>query len=102
LKIPNFDTIELQTIFCIGKADSCEGTYAFTLDKSYHYLFTEKGKVEFDKISSDLSEVTFWILETELFTLAMNYAKDNRLEGKDFLCLENIFIIKKRSKLRKF
>jgi hypothetical protein len=70
--------------FCVGMADSVEGTYVYTSDKTYHYLFTEKGKVKFDKVSFDLNEITYWVFEMEIFTIAMEYATRNRLEGKDF------------------
>lgn len=74
--------LKLNTNFFLGKSDSLEGYYAFTLNEVYHYLFTEKGSIKFDKISTEINEITYWILENEIFNLAMIYARDNR-KGED-------------------
>lgn len=67
-----------------GNKNSIEGTYIFNQNNEYHILYAEKGKVKEDRVTSEKEEVLWCILEIISFDIAMEYAKKNREEGRDF------------------
>lgn len=70
--------------FAEGNENSAEGTYIFSRDNVYHILFTEKGKVREDKITTDEKEVIHSVLDIVSFDIAMEFAISNREKNKDF------------------
>ena len=70
--------------FAEGNENSAEGTYIFSRDNVYHILFTEKGKVREDKITTDEKEVIRSVLVIVSFDIAMEFAISNREKNKDF------------------
>ena len=72
--------------FAEGNENSAEGTYIFSRDNVYHILFTEKGKVREDKITTDEKEVIRSVLDIVSFDIAMEFAISNREKNKDFRC----------------
>lgn len=85
-KTKNIETTDdhnIYTKFCLGKANSPEGTYVYTLDKQYHYMCTERGTILSDRMTSDLNELTYWILDYEIFLVSSKYKLQNRIEGED-------------------
>ena len=70
--------------FAEGNENSAEGTYIFSRDNVYHILFTEKGKVREDKITTDEKEVIRSVLDIVSFDIAMEFAISNREKHKDF------------------
>ena len=70
--------------FAEGNENSAEGTYIFSRDNVYHILFTEKGKVREDKITTDEKEVIRSVLDIVSFDIAMDFAISNREKNKDF------------------
>lgn len=67
-----------------GNPNSIEGTYIFVQNNEYHVLYTEKGKVKEDRITSEKEEVLWCVMDIISFDIAMEYAKKNREEGRDF------------------
>ena len=70
--------------FAEENENSAEGTYIFSRDNVYHILFTEKGKVREDKITTDEKEVIRSVLDIVSFDIAMEFAISNREKNKDF------------------
>ena len=70
--------------FAEGNENSAEGTYIFSRDNVYHILFTEKGKLREDKITTDEKEVIRSVLDIVSFDIAMEFAISNREKNKDF------------------
>lgn len=81
-KIGSVDWIKIN--FAEGNENSAEGTYIFSRDNVYHILFTEKGKVREDKITTDEKEVIRSVLDIVSFDSAMEFAISNREKNKDF------------------
>ena len=73
-----------KIIVAEGNENSAEGTYIFSRDNVYHILFTEKGKVREDKITTDEKEVIRSVLDIVSFDIAMEFAISNREKNKDF------------------
>ena len=67
-----------------GNKSSIEGTYIFNRNNKYHILYTEKGNVKEDRITSKKEEVLLTVVEIISFNIAMEYAIKNKEEGKDF------------------
>lgn len=76
--------------FAEGNENSAEGTYIFSRDNVYHILFTEKGKVREDKITTDEKEVIRSVLDIVSFDIAMEFAISNQRKIKtlDVNCLK--------------
>lgn len=70
--------------FAEGNDNSVEGTYIFTKNNEYHILFTEKGKIRSDVVTSKEREVLWNALEIFSTDIIMDFAIKNREEGKDF------------------
>ena len=70
--------------FAEGNENSAEGPYIFSRDNVYHILFTEKGKLREDKITTDEKEVIRSVLDIVSFDIAMEFAISNREKNKDF------------------
>lgn len=83
-KVNQIKEEDIKTRFCKGEANSPEGTYAFSDGDRYHYLFTEKGNIVFDKITNKLNEISYWILDDTVFNLAMKYATDYKNSKEDY------------------
>lgn len=67
-----------------GTDNSIEGTYIFNKKNNYHILFTEKGKIRNDIVTSDEREVLWNALEIFSTNIIMDFAMKNREKGKDF------------------
>lgn len=81
-KIQNVNLKKIN--FNEGNENSVEGTYIFNKNDEYHILFVEKGKVRDDKITLEKEEVLRCVVDIFSFDIAMEYAMNNRVEGKDF------------------
>lgn len=67
-----------------GTNCSIEGTYIFSKNNKYHILFTEKGKIKSDIVTSDEREVLWNALKTLSIKIITDFAIENREKGKDF------------------
>ncbi len=67
-----------------GNKNSIEGTYIFNQNNEYHILYTEKGKVKEDRVTTEKEELLCYIVEIISFDIAMEYAIKNKEEGRDF------------------
>lgn len=70
--------------FTEGTDSSIEGTYIFNKDNEYHILFTEKGKIRSDIVTSEEREVLWNALGILSTNIIMDFALRNREKGKDF------------------
>lgn len=67
-----------------GNENSIEGTYIFVQNREYHILYTEKGKVREDRVTSEKEEVLWAVMDIISFDIAMEYAIKNKEGGRDF------------------
>lgn len=59
-----------------------EGSYCYADYKGYHSSTMERGKI-CDNVTTDLSEITYGIIENNIFNIAVNYERMHRVEGQD-------------------
>ncbi len=67
-----------------GNENSIEGTYIFVQNREYHILYTEKGKVREDRVTSEKEEVLWAVMDIISFDIAMEHAIKNKEGGRDF------------------
>ena len=61
-----------------------EGTYIFTEDELYHCNGVERGRVQNERTTTSLDEITYWALTDVIFPLSMRYATQRQKEGENF------------------
>lgn len=71
----------IQTIFGVPKI--FEGAYAYADNEGYHYVILERGKISEHKVTDDLFEISYWILESEVFSMAVKFELNNRINNQD-------------------
>ena len=80
--VPNANLNQIN--FCVGTDNSPEGTYVYTKNNCYHFLYTEKGQIKEHKELDTLDDVLWNVLDIVIFEIAMDFAMKNRVSGKDF------------------
>jgi len=77
--------VELVNVFFAeGNDNSQEGTYVFTDENGYNYLFTEKGKIQKHEITMEIFQIAYWVMDKIVFGVALEYATENRVPNRDF------------------
>lgn len=85
LKIFLKEDVKLEGVFFdIGYDNSPEGTYVYTNENGYNYLFTEKGKIREHQTTNEIFQITYWVIDQSIFSIALKYATHNRDYGMDF------------------
>ena len=87
-----FDEIQIRlgnftcenVFFMEGSENNNEGTYIFNRDNEYHICFVEKGNIREEIVTQELKEVLWNVVEVISFNPIMEFAKCNRVKGKDF------------------
>lgn len=73
----------LDIYFSTGTPQNMEGTYCYADVDGYHYCYTEKGKISMHKITKDFFELSFWVINDQIFSMALDYESKHRTKGKD-------------------
>ncbi|MDE5985432.1 MAG: immunity 63 family protein [Eubacterium sp.] len=81
-KLPNSNLDSIM--FCVGHDNSIEGTYIFSDENAYHFVFTEKGRICEHKILNSVDDVLWYVLDNIIFDISLEYAKKNHIDGMDF------------------
>ena len=61
-----------------------DGCYCFSNETGYHYRVIERGVIKVDFVTSDLFEITYFVLSNKIFWMAAEYECEHRIEGQDF------------------
>lgn len=70
--------------FTVGTRNSVEGTYIYSDNSGYNYLYIEKGEVKVHKITTDILHISYWVVEDIVFDYSIAYATNNKITGRDF------------------
>jgi len=77
--------IDLPNVYFVkGIDNSAEGTYIFSDEKGYNYLYTEKGKIRKHEITNDILQIVYWTLDDVIFNFALEYATRFRKTSQNF------------------
>lgn len=60
-----------------------EGTCCYTDKDGYHYLYVERGSVQRHDITQSLFKITYWVLESQVFSMAVEYERKHRIRNQD-------------------
>lgn len=60
-----------------------EGTYVFSDKQGYHYVETERGNEIVHKVTDDVFEINYWVLEPIVSRIAFDFEAKNRLASED-------------------
>lgn len=75
---PIKDLLNLKGIyFAKNNSGSEEGTYIFSDQQGYHFVYSEKGCETKHKVTDNLFEITFWTANTLVSSLALELLKKN-------------------------
>ena len=75
---------ELDIYFSNGTPNNVEGTYVYSDEIGYHFVFTERGKISLHKITDDLFEISYWIYADQTFKMSLKYATKHKKNNQDF------------------
>lgn len=75
---------EIDIYFNNGTPNNIEGTYVYSDEIGYHFVFTERGKISLHKITDDLFEISYWIYADQIFKMSLKYATKHRKNNQDF------------------
>lgn len=73
----------INTIFPKDGLINIDGNYCFADAEGYHYLSVERGSINEDRITQSLFEITYWVLEDHILTMAFDYERKHRINGQD-------------------
>ena len=72
----------LDTKFEYAKAGSSDGEYCFSDMDGYHFRYLERGNIYTDKTTQDIFEITYQVLDSQLFWMSFEFERKNRIDGK--------------------
>ena len=75
--------IQLNIDFADETPHGLEGTYCYADKDGYHYRYVERGIVQKHDISQTLFEITYLVMESQIFHMATNYERNNRINNQD-------------------
>jgi hypothetical protein len=76
--------VSIPIEFDCPKDTSKEGTYVFSENNIYHYMFIEKGKIRFDNKYTSLFDISYIVLKDVISPIAKDYEFKNRNDKQDF------------------
>ena len=74
---------QLNVDFSNEKPHGLEGTSCYADKDGYHYQYVERGSVQRHDITQSLFEVTYWVLEPQIFSMAVEYERKHRISNQD-------------------
>lgn len=74
---------QLNVDFANGMPHGLEGTYCYADKDGYHYRYVERGSVQRHDITQSLFEVTYWVIESQVFSMAVEYERKHRISNQD-------------------
>ena len=75
--------IQLNVNFADEMPHGLEGYYCYADKDGYHYRYVERGIVQKHHITQSLFEVTYWVMESWIFSVAVEYERKHRITDQD-------------------
>ena len=66
-----------------NNAGGREGTYVYSDSQGYHYVYSEKGNESKHKITDNVFDVSFWVIDSVISSLAIDYMRKNIQPGEN-------------------
>ena len=72
-----------QIHFYKNSSGSDEGIYIFSDLQGYHFVYSERGEETKHKVTDSLFEITFWVINHLVSSVALEMLKENVNQVKD-------------------
>jgi len=73
----------LSTYFGTRTPNDIDGSYCYSDGNAYFYCGTERGRTEVHITTTDLPQLVYWVLESDITDMASNYEYKNRTLYED-------------------
>ncbi|GAB6085911.1 Imm63 family immunity protein [Alkaliphilus crotonatoxidans] len=81
---PIQELINLKELhFTKNSSGSEEGTYIFSDQQGYHFVYSERGNETKHKVTDNLFEITFWTINSLVGSIAFELMKKNIKKGEN-------------------
>lgn len=81
---PIQELINLKELhFTKNSSGSEEGTYIFSDQQGYHFVYSERGNETKHKVTDNLFEITFWTINSLVGSIAFELMKNNIKKGEN-------------------
>lgn len=74
----------LDDCFGNGTPNNRDGSFCYSDKEGYHYCVMERGLLTTNIVTSNLNEITYLVISSDVFWMAVNFERKNRVAGKDF------------------
>lgn len=61
-----------------------DGSFCYSDDEGYHFGVNERGSLRVNIVTQSLAEITYQVLSSDIFWMAVEYESTHRVEGQDF------------------
>ena len=75
---------EISTKFKKANAGGLDGVYCYSDEDGYHLRDLERGGIMRDKITRDLFEITYWVINSAIFWMSIDFEVQHRIAKQDF------------------
>jgi hypothetical protein len=75
--------MQLNVEFANEMPHGMEGIYCYADTDGYHYRYVERGTVQKHEITQDLFEITYLVIESCVFSMAVKYERKHRINNQD-------------------
>ena len=75
---------ELDDNFDSGTPNGQDGSFCFSDEHGYHYCVVERGQLRVNVTTQSLSEITYQVLSSDIFWMAVEFESIHRIKGRDF------------------
>jgi hypothetical protein len=73
----------LKTAFTKCMPNSPEGDYCFADADGYHFCTVERGVIQGDSVTKSLFDISFNVIESQVFWVAVEYERKHRINNQD-------------------
>jgi len=74
----------LDDYFDTGTPNGRDGSFCYSDDEGYHFSVNERGLLRVNIVTQSLSEITYQVLSSDIFWMAVEYESTHRIEEQDF------------------
>jgi hypothetical protein len=73
----------LSTNFTECTSHSHDGNYCFSDNDGYHFCSIERGITNSNRVTKSLFEISYWVIESQIFWIAVEYERKHRIQNQD-------------------
>ena len=73
----------LDDFFDVGTPKGQDGSFCYSDEKGYHFGVNERGLQRVNFVTQSLLEITYQVLSSDIFWMAVEYESAHRIEGQD-------------------